>query len=56
LGTFQRGYSEADVRKVLGENLLRVMARNEEVARQLKVAGAKPSMARIAPSVRPAGH
>ena len=52
----RRGYSEADVRKVLGENLLRMMARNEEVARQLKVAGAKPSMARIAPSVRPAGH
>jgi membrane dipeptidase len=29
-----RGYSEADIKKVLGENLLRVMARVEEVARQ----------------------
>ncbi|MFM8396125.1 MAG: dipeptidase [Acidobacteriota bacterium] len=48
----RRGYSEAEVRKVLGENLLRVMARNEEVARQLKAAGVKPSTARIAPPVR----
>jgi len=27
-----RGYSEADIRKVLGENLLRAMARMESVA------------------------
>ncbi len=49
LELLRRGYSEADVRKVLGENLLRVMARNEEVALQLKAAGTKPSRARIAP-------
>ena len=29
----RRGYSEADVRKVLGENLLRAMAEAERVAR-----------------------
>jgi membrane dipeptidase len=44
----KRGYSEADVRKVLGENLLRVMARNEAVARRLRAGGAKPSAVRIA--------
>jgi len=43
----KRGYSESDVRKVLGENLLRVMARNEAVARELRMAGAKPATARI---------
>lgn len=43
----KRGYSESDVRKVLGENLLRVMARNEAVARELRAAGVKPSTARI---------
>lgn len=43
------GHSEDDVRKVLGENLLRVMARNEEVARQLRKAGERPSAARIGP-------
>jgi membrane dipeptidase len=48
----RRGYSETDVRKVLGDNLLRVMARNEEVARQLKAAGTKPSRARITPVVK----
>lgn len=31
-----RGYSEADVRKVMGENVLRVMADTERVARELK--------------------
>lgn len=29
-----RGYNEADIKKVLGENLLRVMAKVEEVAKQ----------------------
>ncbi len=44
----KRGYSEADVKKALGENLLRVMAENERVAKQLQASGAKPSFARIA--------
>lgn len=43
----KRGYSESDVRKVLGENLLRVMARNEAVARQSMAGGAKPSQMKI---------
>lgn len=43
----RRGYSDDEVRKVLGENLLRVMERNEEVARRLQAAGEKPSRARI---------
>jgi membrane dipeptidase len=43
----RRGYSDDAIRKVLGENLLRVMARNEEVARQLTAAGEKPSMVRL---------
>jgi membrane dipeptidase len=29
----KRGYSERDIRKILGENLLRVMAQAERVAR-----------------------
>jgi membrane dipeptidase len=29
----KRGYSERDIRKILGENLLRVMAEAERVAR-----------------------
>lgn len=33
-GLLQRGYSEADIRKVLGENLLRVWAANEVIAAQ----------------------
>lgn len=43
----KRGYSEADVKKVLGENLLRVMAENERVAKKLQTSGAKPSFAKI---------
>lgn len=43
----KRGYSEADVKKVLGENLLRVMAENERVAKKLQVSGKKPSFAKI---------
>jgi membrane dipeptidase len=31
-----RGYSEGDVRKILGENVLRVMDANEQVARRLQ--------------------
>jgi membrane dipeptidase len=43
----KRGHSEADVKKVLGENLLRVLAENERVAKKLQAAGAKPSTAKI---------
>jgi membrane dipeptidase len=43
----KRGHSEADVKKVLGENLLRVLAENERVAKKLQASGAKPSMAKI---------
>jgi membrane dipeptidase len=32
----KRGYSDADIRKVLGENLLRVMAQGERVAKQMQ--------------------
>jgi membrane dipeptidase len=45
----KRGYSENDVKKVLGENLLRVMAEAEGVARKLQADGVKPSLARITP-------
>jgi membrane dipeptidase len=34
----QRGYSEGDVKKILGENTLRVMAEVERVGRELKAA------------------
>jgi membrane dipeptidase len=43
----KRGYSEADVKKVLGENLLRVMAEVEEAARKAQASGAKPSFTKI---------
>jgi membrane dipeptidase len=43
----KRGHSEADVKKVLGENLLRVLAENERVAKKLQASGAKPSTAKI---------
>ncbi|MDX2031554.1 MAG: dipeptidase [Blastocatellia bacterium] len=43
----KRGYSEADVRKVLGENLLRVMADVERVARRMRAAGKTPSFAKL---------
>jgi len=43
----KRGYSEADVKKVLGENLLRTMAEVERVAKQLQAAGARPSYAKL---------
>jgi membrane dipeptidase len=46
----KRGYSDADVKKVLGENLLRVMAEVEGVAKRLQVSGAKPSFAKISES------
>jgi membrane dipeptidase len=43
----KRGYSAADVKKVLGENLLRVMAEVEDAARKAQASGAKPSSAKI---------
>jgi membrane dipeptidase len=43
----KRGYSETDVRKVLGENLLRVMAEVERVARRMRTAGKKPSFVKL---------
>jgi membrane dipeptidase len=43
----KRGYSDADVKKVLGENLLRVMSEVESVARKAHASGAKPSFAKI---------
>jgi membrane dipeptidase len=43
----KRGYSENDVRKVLGENLLRVMAEVEKVAGKMEADGIKPSLAKI---------
>ncbi len=43
----KRGYSDSDVNKALGENLLRVMSEVESVARKTQASGAKPSFARI---------
>src|SRR5262245_33178357 len=43
----KRGYSDADVKKVLGENFLRTMAEVERVAKKLQASGAKPSAAKI---------
>ena len=43
----KRGYSDADVKKVLGGNLLRVMAEVEGVAGKMQASGVKPSFARI---------
>ena len=34
-GLLEMGYADADLRKIMGENLLRVMQRNEETARRL---------------------
>ncbi len=42
----KRGYSDSDVKKVLGENLLRVMAENERVAKKLQNTQ-KPSFTKI---------
>jgi len=49
----KRGHSEADVKKVLGENLLRVMTENERVAKRLQATGKKPSTAKISPAAMP---
>lgn len=37
----RRGYSESDIRKILGENTLRVMAEVERIAREMKGPGKK---------------
>jgi membrane dipeptidase len=39
----KRGYSDADVKKILGENFLRTMSEIERVAKKLQASGAKPS-------------
>ena len=49
----KRGYSDADVKKVLGENLLRVMGEAELVARRLQASGKNPSFVKIAPATAP---
>jgi len=43
----RRGFSDADVMKVLGENFLRTMGEVERVAKSLQASGAKPSTAKI---------
>ncbi|MGE0131002.1 MAG: dipeptidase [Blastocatellales bacterium] len=43
----KRGYSDADVKKVLGENLLRVMSEVESVAKKTQASGVRPSFAKI---------
>jgi membrane dipeptidase len=49
----KRGYSDNDVKKVLGENMLRVMAEVESVAKKAQASGAKPSTAKINPAKSP---
>ena len=43
----KRGFSDADVKKVLGENFLRTMAEVERVAKRLQASGAQPSFTQI---------
>lgn len=43
----RRGYSEKDVRKVLGENLLRVMGEVERVSARMQASGAAPATGKI---------
>ncbi len=43
----KRGFSDADVKKILGENFLRTMAEVERAAKKLQDAGARPSYADI---------
>ncbi|HEY8131135.1 MAG TPA: membrane dipeptidase, partial [Thermoanaerobaculia bacterium] len=35
----KRGYSEADIRKIMGENLMRVFAQVEKVAKEMQGVG-----------------
>lgn len=49
----KRGYTEKDVRKILGENLLRVMADNERIARtSSKTISGDGSLRKIEPSAK----
>ncbi len=49
LGLLQRGHSEVSVRKVLGENLLRVMLQVEDVSRRIRAGeGESPGVERAA--------
>ncbi len=48
----KRGWSDADVKKVLGENFLRTMAEVERVAKKLQASGAKPSTMKINPTAQ----
>ncbi|HET8675286.1 MAG TPA: membrane dipeptidase, partial [Blastocatellia bacterium] len=43
----KRGFSESDVKKILGENFLRTMSEVERAAKRLQDAGARPSYASI---------
>ncbi len=43
----KRGFSESDVKKILGENFLRTMSEVERSAKRLQDAGARPSYAAI---------
>ncbi|HJQ67468.1 MAG TPA: dipeptidase [Blastocatellia bacterium] len=43
----KRGFSDSDVKKILGENFLRTMAEVERAAKRLQDAGARPSYAAI---------
>jgi membrane dipeptidase len=43
----KRGFSETDVKKILGENFLRTMSEVERAAKKLQDAGARPSYAGI---------
>jgi membrane dipeptidase len=50
----KRGHSESDVKKVLGENLLRVMTQVEGAAKKLQASGAKPSFIKLSQPEKPA--
>ena len=45
LELLRRGFSETDVKKILGENFLRTMAEVERAAKKLQDSGARPSYA-----------
>ncbi len=47
LELLRRGYSDSDVKKLLGENILRVMSECERVAREMQKAQPAPTPARL---------